>query len=231
LYRQLNANKIVQTSEKLQKRIQERFPSSGLSAVAEEVCSVARSTAERSEQIAKTYIGLRIGVVMFTLLLVLLGVNVAATINFGPIANSLSDFLQALDATLEAIVLCSGGIVFLLTLETRFKRRKALKAIHELRSLAHVIDMHQLTKDPDRVMQKVVSTPSSPKHTLDAPALTRYLDYCSEMLSILSKIAALYAQALHDPVVLEAVDEIESLTNNLSRKIWQKITIVNGMKE
>ena len=28
---------------------------------------------------------------------------------------------------------------------------RALKAIHELRSIAHIIDMHQLTKDPERI--------------------------------------------------------------------------------
>jgi hypothetical protein len=56
--------------------------------------------------------------------------------------------------------------------------------------------------------------------------ITRYLDYCSEMLSLTSKLAALYAQNLPDPVVIDAVNEIESLTTNLSQKIWQKITLV-----
>ena len=58
--------------------------------------------------------------------------------------------------------------------------------------------------------------------------LTRYLDYCSEMLSLTSKLAALYAQNLPDPVVIDAVNEIESLTTNLSQKIWQKITLVSA---
>jgi len=35
--------------------------------------------------------------------------------------------------------------------------------------------------------------------------LGRYLDYCSEMLSLTGKVAALYAQDLDDPVVVEAV--------------------------
>ena len=58
--------------------------------------------------------------------------------------------------------------------------------------------------------------------------LIRYLDYCSEMLSLTSKLAALYAQNLPDPVVIDTVNEIESLTTNLSQKIWQKITIVGA---
>ena len=58
--------------------------------------------------------------------------------------------------------------------------------------------------------------------------LGRYLDYCSEMLSLTSKLAALYVQRFDDSVVLQAVNEVESLTNGLSRKVWQKITILEA---
>ena len=58
--------------------------------------------------------------------------------------------------------------------------------------------------------------------------LTRYLDYCSEMLSLTNKLAALYAQNLPDAVVIDAVNDIEQLTTNLSSKIWQKITILDA---
>ena len=51
-----------------------------------------------------------------------------------------------------------------------------------------------------------------------------------EMLSLIGKIAALYVQRFDDPVALSAVDEIESLTTSLSRKMWQKIMIVNQGK-
>ena len=56
--------------------------------------------------------------------------------------------------------------------------------------------------------------------------LIRYLDYCSEMLSLTGKLAALYMQDMRDPVIIEAVNEIEDLTTSLSRKIWQKIMIL-----
>ena len=49
------------------------------------------------------------------------------------------------------------------------------------------------------------------------------------MLSLTGKVAALYAQSLHDSVVLSAVNEVESLTTGLSRKIWQKIMILNRL--
>ena len=48
------------------------------------------------------------------------------------------------------------------------------------------------------------------------------------MLSIVGKVAALYAARLQDPVVLDAVNEIEHLTTSLSTKVWQKITILQA---
>ena len=50
------------------------------------------------------------------------------------------------------------------------------------------------------------------------------------MLSLTAKLAALYAEKLSDPVVLEAVGDIERLTSDLSSKIWQKITIVQSLE-
>jgi hypothetical protein len=87
--------------------------------------------------------------------------------------------------------------------------------------------MHQLTKDPEQLLSNPPSTASSPVRTMSKGELGRYLDYCSEMLSVTSKIAALYVERFDDPVTLAAVNEIESLTAGLSRKIWQKITMLN----
>ena len=53
------------------------------------------------------------------------------------------------------------------------------EALHELRGVAHVIDMHQLTKDPRGMKFKAIATASSPERTLTPFQLTRYLDYCS----------------------------------------------------
>jgi hypothetical protein len=61
--------------------------------------------------------------------------------------------------------------------------------------------------------------------------LARYLDYCSEMLSLSAKIAALYAQATKDPVIIDAARGLEQLTANLSSKIWQKIRMTQDLAE
>ena len=84
--------------------------------------------------------------------------------------------------------------------------------------------MHQLTKDPER-LSSGMNTPSSPQRRMTPFELARYLDYCSEMLAVTSKIAALYVQDFNDPVTLAAVDEVQDLTGGLSQKIWQKIMI------
>jgi len=39
----------------------------------------------------------------------------------------------------------------------------------------------------------------------------------------------LYLEDQSDPVVLDAVDQIENLTTSLSRKIWQKVSIMNDI--
>ena len=73
-------------------------------------------------------------------------------------------------------------------------------------------------------------TSASPERDMTPFELTRYLDYCSEMLSLTAKCAALYAEKLSDPVVVDTVGDIERLTSDLSSKIWQKITIVQTLE-
>src|SRR6266849_1869827 len=88
--------------------------------------------------------------------------------------------------------------------------------------MAHIIDMHQLTKDPDRWGSADVNNGA-----LTRPELIRYLDFCSDLLALISKAAALHVQDFDDSVTLAAVNEIEDLTAGLSRKIWQKIMILD----
>jgi hypothetical protein len=57
----------------------------------------------------------------------------------------------------------------------------------------------------------------------------RYLDCCSELLSLNGKLAALYAQRMDDPFILAAVDDVEDLNGGFSSKIWQKIMILNAV--
>ena len=78
---------------------------------------------------------------------------------------------------------------------------------------------------------KSVSRPSSPPRLASEFQLACYLDYCSEMLALTAKLAALYAARSRDAEVMDAVNDVEVLTSDLGRKIWQKITILSQLKE
>jgi hypothetical protein len=93
--------------------------------------------------------------------------------------------------------------------------------------ILHVIDMHQLTKDPSAASVGG-STPSSPKRTLTPYELSRYLDYCAEMMSLTAKVAVLFAQSLPDPIVTEAVSDIERNASGMAQKVWQKISMLDA---
>lgn len=224
----LQAGPVLQTVSALRTRISERFPQAGLNHVCKELERVCRDSQRRIEWIARPIWSLRIVVY---LLLALIVAGVVATLfslrlELGEEALTFTGFIQTLEAGLNDVVLISVGVFFVWTLETRVKRRRALRALHELRSIAHVIDMHQLPKDPDRLLRNRSNTKSSPKSTMGSFDLRRYLDYCSEMLSLTGKVAALHLQILDDGAVVAAVNEIEDLTTGLSRKIWQKIDLV-----
>ena len=144
--------------------------------------------------------------------------------------QSLAELVQALESLINDVVFLGIGLVFLVGLEGRIKRRRILSALHELRSLAHIIDMHQLTKDPEHLISPDMQTPSSPARMLTHFEMSRYLDYCTELLSLSSKIAAVHLQAVNDPVVLSGVSDIEVLSSNLTNKIWQKINVIDALR-
>src|SRR5262245_59697788 len=88
--------------------------------------------------------------------------------------------------------------------------------------------MHQLTKDPSGSVSIGGSTASSPKRLLSRFELSRYLDYCSEMLSLTSKVAVLYAQSFPNTEVTDAVSDVERIAAGSSQKIWQKIMFLQA---
>lgn len=51
------------------------------------------------------------------------------------------------------------------------------------------------------------------------------------LLALIAKLAALYAAQVEDQVVIAAVGEVEELTSDLGRKIWQKIMIISRLEE
>jgi hypothetical protein len=224
----LDPERIIETVRSLRDRIEERFPGAGLGRVAEDLLRISNITVARVKWVASPLVALRIATWIFVM--VMAAVVYVIAVRLAPKsggAEGLSEFLQAVDAVLNDIVLAGAAVLFLVTVEGRVRRNRALRFIRELRAVAHIVDMHQLTKDPGILTAEMHRTPSSPRRTMNRYELSRYLDYCSEMLSLNSKLAALYAQNFDDPVVLAAVDEVETLCTSLSGKIWQKMVILN----
>jgi hypothetical protein len=224
-------DRIVATLARLHQRIGERFPHSGLGKVAEELLLVARDSRARIDRGRRPLWGLR--ALAVAAIVAMGGAAVAAGVFSFRISSqvgSMADLIQATNAAVNDIILLAIAVFFLVNLEARVKRRDALRTLHELRSIAHVVDMHQLTKDPEQFLSPAsVATPSSPARTMSRFQLGRYLDYCSELLSLTSKLAALHAQYLNDPVVLSAVNDVESLAGDLSVTIWQKTMILDAI--
>jgi len=227
-YGELHCDRILETIGRLELRISERFPGSGLSHVSAQLGRLASEAGTRVERLRRPIWLLRIGaglgilgIVGITLGLVMLALSRPLGV------QGLADLLQASEAAVNEIILLVIAIFFLLSLEMRVKRRAALKVLHQLRSIVHIVDMHQLTKDPEYLFSPSMATASSPKRALTRFELARYLDYCSELFSLTSKVAALYVQYLNDPVVLNAVNDIETLAASLSNKVWQKIMILD----
>lgn len=236
MYRELNPERIIETSELLQKRVEERFAGSGLSRIAGEVTSVARAADQVSAWLARPIIWVRVAVAVAVAVLAFLVIMALRVVNMDMTGIGFSETAQGVEAAVNNLVFVAIAIYFLFGVEARIKRARALKELHVLRSLAHVVDMHQLTKDPERLVHGERSgvnsdTASSPRRDLTPFQLTRYLDYSTELLAILSKVAAIYVQRFNDSETVRAAGDIEDLTVGLSRNIWQKIMILDRVSE
>jgi hypothetical protein len=226
-YRQLDEAQLDQTLRRLRDRVAERFPDSGLSQLSAELVVLSDETRAVVAYLRRPRWAIRIAV--GAVIAGMSAVVIVAALGMRRISGEvdrLSELAQMLDSATNDIVFLGVAIYFLVTLEGRLKRRKALRSLHQLRSVVHIVDMHQLTKDPERLLSPREDTASSPERPMTAPELGRYLDYCSELLSLTSKLAALFVQHFNDPVVLSTVNEVETLGTGLSGKIWQKITLL-----
>jgi hypothetical protein len=223
---QLDPEKILATATTLSLRVAERFPDSGLSRLAAELAEISRGTLRNVERSNRRIPLIRlgawgligIGLWLVTLMTRQIHLNWE---NLSDLSDP-GDLIQAVQASIETAVFIVASIAFFFGWENRVRRNRAMVALHELRTLAHLVDIHQLNKTPDTVRFSGTMTKNSPVRRLTPFELARYFSYCTEMLSLVGKLAMLYVQNFPDPVVLQAVDQIEDLTTGLSSKIWEK---------
>ncbi len=228
-FRTLDPGKILDTARHLARRVQGRFPDRGLARVAAEIVTTTETVAAETRALGPPIWWLRFAIGAIVLAGAGLFLSVGSVIPLNQIGRDTIGSMQGVEAAINTTVLAALGLTALVQLEARVKRRRVARGLHGLRSIIHVIDMHQLTKDPGTLTADYAPTPESPARDLDATGMARYLDYCSEMLAITGKLAALYAQVVPDEGVAQAVNDIETLGSNLSRKVWQKIMLIETL--
>jgi len=228
MYQELRLDRILETLRTLQGRIDGRFPGAGLGRVASELATVGETTAPLLDKVRRPNLYMRAGVALVILLLI--AVMISLVMQFRGLRADIDGFsslLQTIESGIQDVVFLGAAIYFLATIEGRLKRKTVLENLHRLRSIVHIIDMHQLTKDPEQVLSPGLMRVASGGRDMSRFELVRYLDYCSDLLSICSKMAALHVQYVNDPVVLDAVNDVEVLASDLSSRIWQKIVILD----
>jgi hypothetical protein len=225
--RLLRKEKLLATAEKVAEQIAARFPQSGLSQVGAEVVQVTREALVRAEKIRRPDLLLRGGLILLAVVAVL---GVAWEVR-GQVDQifTVERLLHFLDVTKGSAAYLAAIGLFLVTLEIRLKRRRALRAIHELRAMAHIIDMHQLAKDPD-LLDLRGGTVMVSGRPMDAASMGRYLGYCTELLALVSKVGQLYIQDFPDGIAVAAEDQFENLATGLSQKVWQKLMILERLR-
>jgi hypothetical protein len=226
---QLVAEHVGATVDQLERRIAARFGERGLTKAARDLSALVDTVQQQAGasqlRLHRTTILARavsVTIVVATVVALVITRHEAVTqgLDHG------FDWLPLIESTISDVVFASIAVLFLWAFPERFERKTLLRLLHRLRSLAHVIDMHQLSKDPEQVSPTYTRTPQSVSHGLNADQLHHYLDYCSEMLSLTAKTAALCAENSSDEVVLNTVSTLETLTTELSNKIWQKISLL-----
>jgi len=227
LHEPLEAPAVRETVQELYGRIEARFPKRGLLAVCGDLLllveEVQNSSNRTHQRIHIARLASRV-----VMVLVLAGTAFALIMAARDVVrhglDSFVDLLPLIETAINDIVFAGIAVFFLWSFPERVQRGQLLTLLHQLRSTAHIIDMHQLTKDPEQLKPSFVRTSKSTRLNMSRDEVERYLDYCSEMLSLVGKTAALCAEESRDNVVLETVSRIENLTVGLSRKIWQKIS-------
>jgi hypothetical protein len=225
----LTLEKLQNTIERLHLRISERFPESSLSKVCLKLFERSQDTQQTIKWIQKPNYSFRIFI--YGTLLILVSLFFATLFNFklSTGINNIAEFIQMVEAGTNEAMLITAGVVFLIAFDNRRKRKRIIEALNTLRNLAHLVDVHQLTKDPI-AFDDLITTEHSPKRKMTEFEMNRYLDYCSEILSLTSKLGVIYVQRFNDPVANDAVEDLEDLTSSISNKIYQKIIVLGNVQ-
>jgi hypothetical protein len=226
----LESEYVADTVGRLEARIRARFPDRRLGNVAAELGAAVpeiHAGFEHSKH-RRSQVRLFSRIASGVIVLIALGaLGLALRDAFTRGTENSFDWVPLVESLINDVIFAAIAVFFLWAMPERLERRALLDLLHRLRSLAHVVDMHQLDKDPEQARAAYAPTAMSPeRRIMNAEDLHHYFDYCSELVSLIAKTAALCAERTSDAVVLHTVSEIETLAAQMSQKIWQKISLL-----
>ncbi len=122
---------ITQTLARLRDRVAERFPESGLSHVTEELLRFAGDASQTAAYLERPNWPVRVGVAITIAVMAMILLAAASAIRVSHNVGGIAELAQGLEAAINDLVFLGVAIWFLLTLEARMKRRRALGALHQ----------------------------------------------------------------------------------------------------
>lgn len=212
----LDPARIIETAENLAREVGEKLPGSSLAGLAVKLLHVAHATEERARRARRPIYAIRVlsllAISASLLALWYLLRHIHARWEFGTI----TEVFEAADAGFNLLILLAGALWFLITIENRIKRRKALMYIEELREFLHVIDVTQLFYTP------LVYNPDPAAARTSATFDYTYFLFCTQMLAVISNLAPLYTRGAAGDSILRAASEVEMLANAITVKLLSK---------
>ena len=126
MYRRLDGTNIVETLRRLEQRIAERFPGSGLGRVSVELLAVANESMTRAGTLSRPNLPVRIGTWMLIAVIVFVASETALHFRLAPRWDEFAAFLNSSQA-IQNTVFLGVAVLFLANVETRIKRRRAAR--------------------------------------------------------------------------------------------------------
>jgi hypothetical protein len=213
-YSDFDHQRLLVTMDRLCRRVGRDFEGRGIARVANELRGKVQPVQDATEVAFRAVLRAR-AAAWFLIALVVIAELVALGFTYSDVVSGAGptrsfDWAPLLESTINLVVFAGVAVYFLLLhLPERLQRTRLLEQLYGLRTLAHIIHMHQLSKDH-----------SDPPMTRSE--YVAYADYCSEMLALAGKAATLISKHTSDPTVLETVGSVELLANELSSLALQK---------